>query len=125
MPRAARIRTQRTDSSSPISLSRRRLLGIGLGAGALFALEACGGGTSTPTGAGASGGTGTITWAWQLPTTWDPVTSSAGSDVQMLALTYDALTALDDSGQRGRLPGRELGVRRRRHRRSPSPCDPT
>ena len=49
-------------------------------------------------GGGAGGGTGTITWAWQLPTTWDPVTSSAGSDVQMLALTYDALTALDDTG---------------------------
>jgi peptide/nickel transport system substrate-binding protein len=99
MPRAARIRTQRSDSSTSITLSRRGLLGIGLGAGAVFALDACGGGTSTPSGAGgASGGTGTITWAWQLPTTWDPVTSSAGSDVQMLALAYDALTALDDQG---------------------------
>jgi peptide/nickel transport system substrate-binding protein len=99
MPRAARIRTQRSDSTASFSLSRRGLLGIGLGAGAVFALDACGGGTASPTGAGgASGGTGTITWAWQLPTTWDPVTSSAGSDVQMLALTYDALTALDDNG---------------------------
>jgi ABC-type transport system substrate-binding protein len=97
MPR--RIRTQRTDSSTAITLSRRGLLGIGLGAGAVFALDACGGSSTTPSGTGgASGGTGTITWAWQLPTTWDPVTSSAGSDVQMLALTYDALTALDDSG---------------------------
>ena len=97
MPRAL-IRTQKSDSPAPIALSRRRLLGIGLGAGALFALDACGG-TSGSTGAGGSaGGTGTITWAWQLPTTWDPVTSSAGSDVQMLALTYDALTALDKSG---------------------------
>jgi peptide/nickel transport system substrate-binding protein len=100
MPRAARIRTQRSDSSSPLALSRRGLLGIGLGAGAVFALDACGGTTTSGAGgaAGASGGTGTITWAWQLPTTWDPVTSSAGSDVQMLALTYDALTALDDNG---------------------------
>lgn len=98
MPRAARIRTQRTDSRSPVTLTRRGLLGIGLGAGAVFALDACGGQTGSSGGAGASGGTGTITWAWQLPTTWDPVTSSAGSDVQMLALTYDALTALDDSG---------------------------
>jgi peptide/nickel transport system substrate-binding protein len=97
----ARIRTQRSDSSAPIALSRRGLLGIGLGAGALFALDACGGTSSTGTGsgaAGASGTSGTISWAWQLPTTWDPVTSSAGSDVQMLALTYDALTALDDNG---------------------------
>ena len=99
MPRAARIRTQRSDSSSTITLSRRGLLGIGLGAGAVFALDACGGGTSSPSGAGgASGGTGTITWAWQLPTTWDPVTSSAGSDVQMLALTYSALTFIDNQG---------------------------
>ena len=41
---------------------------------------------------------GTIKWAWQLPTTWDPVTSSAGSDVQMLALAYDPITALDEQG---------------------------
>lgn len=100
MPRAARIRTQRSDSPGPVALSRRGLLGIGLGTGVLFALEACGGSSSGPAGAGgsAAGGTGTITWAWQLPTTWDPVTSSAGSDVQMLALTYDALTALDNEG---------------------------
>jgi len=100
MPRATRIRTQRSDTTAPVSLSRRGLLGIGLGAGALFALDACGGTTTTGSGGtgSATGGTGTITWAWQLPTTWDPVTSSAGSDVQMLALTYDALTALDDNG---------------------------
>ena len=95
MPRPM-IRTQKSDSPASVQLTRRGLLGIGLGAGALFALEACGGGSSS---AGASaGGAGVITWAWQLPTTWDPVTSSAGSDVQMLALTYDAHTALDDSG---------------------------
>jgi peptide/nickel transport system substrate-binding protein len=100
MPRAARIRTQRSDSSTPLALSRRGLLGIGLGAGAIFALDACGGTTTTGASGsgGTAGGTGTITWAWQLPTTWDPVTSSAGSDVQMLALAYDPLTALDDNG---------------------------
>lgn len=97
MPRA-HIRTQRSDSSSPLAISRRGLLGIGLGVGAVFALDACGGGASTGSGGAAGGGTGTISWAWQLPTTWDPVTSSAGSDVQMLALTYDALTALDGNG---------------------------
>ena len=104
MPRALirrQIRSQRSDSPSPVSLSRRGLLGIGLGAAVVFALDACGG-NATSVGAGgaggAAGGSGAITWAWQLPTTWDPVTSSAGSDVQMLALSYDALTALDDSG---------------------------
>jgi len=81
-------------------MSRRSLLGLGLGVGVVFALEACSGGTTTSGGAaGAVGGsTGTISWAWQLPTSWDPVLSSAGSDVQMLALAYDALTALDNSG---------------------------
>lgn len=81
------------------SLNRRGFLGLSLGASMILALEACGGtSTSVTTGDGASGGGGTITWAWQLPTTWDPVTSSAGSDVQMLALVYDPLTALDEQG---------------------------
>ena len=76
-------------------LNRRGFLGLSLGAGLIVALEACGGSTSTT---GSGGGGGTIKWAWQLPTTWDPVTSSAGSDVQMLALAYDPITALDEQG---------------------------
>lgn len=79
------------------NLGRRTFLGASLGAGLILALEACGG-ESAGTGGSAGGGNGTIKWAWQLPTTWDPVTSSAGSDVQMLALAYDPLTALDDQG---------------------------
>ena len=93
MPRAL-LPTQRSDSPASLALSRRRLLGIGLGAGLVAALDACGG-----SGAGAGGAAGdSIRWAWQLPTSWDPVTSSAGSDVQMLALVYDPLTALDNRG---------------------------
>lgn len=76
------------------TLNRRGVLGLGLGAGLILALEACGGASSGTGGSGA----GTIKWAWQLPTTWDPVTSSAGSDVQMLALVYDPITALDGEG---------------------------
>lgn len=76
-------------------LSRRGFLGLGLGAGAMFALGACGASSS----GGAPGSGGTLKWAWQLPTSWDPVTSSAGSDVQMHALVYDAITALDDGGK--------------------------
>ncbi|AHH21483.1 putative ABC transporter, substrate-binding protein [Nocardia nova SH22a] len=85
----------RTDRSAPVTLSRRGLLRLGLGAGALFALAAC---SDAGAGSVGGGGPGTVTWAWQLPTTWDPVTSSAGSDVTMLALAYDALTALDGDG---------------------------
>jgi peptide/nickel transport system substrate-binding protein len=81
------------------NLNRRTFLGASLGAGLILALEACGG-TSTGGASGTGGGSagGTIKWAWQLPTTWDPVTSSAGSDVQMLALAYDPITALDEQG---------------------------
>ncbi|MFC7501486.1 ABC transporter substrate-binding protein [Nocardioides sp. CPCC 206347] len=77
------------------NLNRRTFLGASLGAGLILALEACGG---TSSGTGSGSGSGTIKWAWQLPTTWDPVTSSAGSDVQMLALAYDPITALDQEG---------------------------
>jgi peptide/nickel transport system substrate-binding protein len=93
MPTPARSFTQP-------NVNRRLFLGASLGASLILALEACGG-TSTGTGSGGSGGaggSGTIKWAWQLPTTWDPVTSSAGSDVQMLALAYDPITALDKQG---------------------------
>ncbi|MFC7494395.1 MULTISPECIES: ABC transporter substrate-binding protein [unclassified Nocardioides] len=80
-----------------VDLNRRTFLGASLGAGLIMALQACGG-TSNGAGSSSGSGGGTITWAWQLPTTWDPVTSSAGSDVQMLALTYDPITALDEQG---------------------------
>ena len=85
----------RSVPSDSNAMSRRGFLGLGLGAGAMFALGACG----ASSGGGASGSGGTLKWAWQLPTSWDPVTSSAGSDVQMHALVYDAITALDDSGK--------------------------
>ncbi len=80
-------------------LSRRSFLGLAIGAGAVLTLSACGGtaGAGANAGGGANG-TGTIKWAWQMVTTWDPVTSSAGSDVHMLALAYSALTKIDDNG---------------------------
>ena len=86
------LRTQRSSSPASVSMSRRALLGTGLGAGLAFALAGCG------SFGGVAGEADAITWAWQLPTTWDPVTSSAGSDVQMLALTYDSITRLDERG---------------------------
>jgi peptide/nickel transport system substrate-binding protein len=82
----------------PAGLNRRALLSAGLGLAMAVSLAACGGDSSSPGSSGSGGGTGTVKWAWQLPTTWDPVTSSAGSDVQMLALTYSSLTHIDDQG---------------------------
>ncbi len=84
----------RTPLSVVPAPTRRGFLGLSLAAGLVLTLEACG----TSSGAGGSAGDGILRWAWQLPTTWDPVTSSAGSDVQMLALAYDPLTALDAQG---------------------------
>jgi peptide/nickel transport system substrate-binding protein len=79
--------------------TRRSFLGLALGAGAVLTLSACGGTAGAGADAGGAGtGTGTIKWAWQMVTTWDPVTSSAGSDVHMLALAYSALTKIDDNG---------------------------
>ncbi|MBA4863456.1 ABC transporter substrate-binding protein [Streptomyces sp. PSKA54] len=76
------------------ALDRRSFLGLSLGAGATLALTACGG---QSTSAAKSDG-GTLKWGWALPTSWDPVTSSAGWDVHALSLVYAALTKLDPKG---------------------------
>src|SRR6185369_15099566 len=82
---------------SSFDLSRRSFLGLGAALGAATLLAACGDGT---TGPGAAGGTGgTLKWGWALPTSWDPVTSSAGWDVHVLSLVYAGLTKLDEQGK--------------------------
>ena len=69
---------------------------------AISALAACGSATSgsggSATSASASGASGTLNWEWQLPTSWDPVTSSAGWDMHALGLVYASLTTLDAAG---------------------------
>ena len=55
--------------------------------------------TGGPTKAG--GGSGTLNWEWQLPTSWDPVTSTAGWDVHVLSLVYAAITRLNPNGSAG------------------------
>lgn len=83
------------NSAAVPALARRSLLGLGLGAGAAAALSACGGGSTS--GASSTGG-GTLKWGSSLPTSWDPVFSSAGWDVHDLSLVYSALTKLDAKG---------------------------
>lgn len=81
--------------AGPGPLARRSFLGLGLGAASAVALTACGSGTSTGSG---SASTGTLKWGWALPTSWDPVFSSAGWDVHDLSLVYAGLTRLDPHG---------------------------
>jgi peptide/nickel transport system substrate-binding protein len=48
--------------------------------------------------AGSGAPSGTLNWEWDLPTSWDPVTSSAGWDNHVLSLVYASITTLDPAG---------------------------
>ena len=82
----------------------RRALAAAAALVAISAVAACGsGGSSTAAAAaaaaaGTSGASGTLNWEWELPTSWDPVTSSAGWDMHALGLVYASITTLDTSG---------------------------
>lgn len=76
--------------------SRPRLLPIAAAAAAALAIAGC---SATPSTAGPSDDTASLTWGWNLPTSWDPVTSTAGWDTHALALVYDGLTQLDTEGE--------------------------
>ena len=82
----------------------RRVLAAAAALVAISAVAACGssGGSSTAAAGGAAAGTsgasGTLNWEWQLPTSWDPVTSSAGWDMHALGLVYASVTTLDTKG---------------------------
>jgi len=71
----------------------------------IAAVAACGSSTSgtgasgsPASGSASSSASGTLNWEWALPTSWDPVTSSAGWDMHVLGLVYASLTTLDPSG---------------------------
>src|ERR1700678_405951 len=82
----------------------RRALAAGAALVTISAVAACGsGGGSTAAGTadaagGAAGASGTLNWEWELPTSWDPVTSSAGWDMHALGLVYASITTLDTKG---------------------------
>jgi peptide/nickel transport system substrate-binding protein len=82
----------------PRALSRRGLLGLGLGAASTVLLAACGGTAAASLSSSAGGSGGTLKWGWELPTSWDPITSSAGWDVHALSLVYAGLTQEDEKG---------------------------
>jgi peptide/nickel transport system substrate-binding protein len=83
--------------------ARRGLIISAALAGALLA-AGCGSSGSSPASSGSAaaattaGATGTLNWEWELPTSWDPVTSSAGWDVHVLGLVYASITSLSPSG---------------------------
>lgn len=77
----------------------RRKIVITAVAFALAMLAAACGNASPPAGpAAAKGAGGTVNWEWELPTSWDPVTSTAGWDVHVLGLVYASLTTLSPQG---------------------------
>lgn len=81
-----------------------RLLAICLAVVATLLATACssssGGSSSTATSSAASttGASGTLNWEWELPSSWDPVTSTEGWDVHALGLVYASITMLDPAG---------------------------
>jgi peptide/nickel transport system substrate-binding protein len=101
---AVRRATPRNDSATPRRAARRGAL-AGAAAIALTLLAAaCGSSASSTAGSSSSvaaGASGTLNWEWELPTSWDPVTSSAGWDVHALGLVYASITMLDPHGTAG------------------------
>ena len=86
----------------PAAATAVALLAGGCGSGSntsthAAAAAASSGGAASSTSAGGPA-SGTINWEWPLPTSWDPVASSAGFDVHALGLVYASLTALDPAG---------------------------
>jgi ABC-type transport system substrate-binding protein len=57
--------------------------------------------TSTASTSATSAASGTLNWEWGLPTSWDPVTSSAGWDMHVLGLVYASITTLQPNGNVG------------------------
>jgi len=76
--------------------TRRLLTGLAAASAAALAVTGC---ATAATPAGSTGAETSLTWGWNLPTSWDPVTSTAGWDTHALALVYDGLTQLDPDGE--------------------------
>jgi ABC-type transport system substrate-binding protein len=66
--------------------------------GALAFVSATGTTAALAPSASAAANSGTINWEWPLPTSWDPVASTAGTDVHALSLVYAAITSLTPKG---------------------------
>jgi peptide/nickel transport system substrate-binding protein len=81
---------------------KRALLLVPLVAASALAAALFGSVVSAPAhaaGAPAPGKGGKVVWASFLPSLWDPVTSTAGTDVTALSLVYSGLTKMDVKGR--------------------------
>lgn len=76
--------------------TRPRLVSFAAATVVAAALAGCAASAPAPSG---SAEPTSLTWGWALPTSWDPVTSTAGWDTHALALVYDGLTQLDTKGE--------------------------
>lgn len=74
-------------------MSRFKIKIIALLTAVVALVSACG------SSGGAGSDTGHLTWGWYLPTSWDPVASTAGQDVHALSLVYSGLTKQDPEGK--------------------------
>ncbi|MDX6599616.1 MAG: peptide/nickel transport system substrate-binding protein, partial [Gaiellales bacterium] len=87
---------------SPSTFLKKVLLCIPPAA-AVVAAAAFSGGVAAPpahaAGVPAPGKGGKVVWASFLPSLWDPVTSTAGTDVTALSLVYSGLTKMDVKGR--------------------------
>ena len=88
--------------------ARPRLAATAAVIAASMLAAACGSASSSPAGSASvtsAGASGTLNWEWELPTSWDPVTSSAGWDVHVLGLVYASLTTFPHPGSGNVGPG--------------------
>ena len=117
----------RNDAATPRRAARRGAL-AGAAAIALTLLAAaCGSSASSTAGSSSSvaaGANGTLNWEWELPTSWDPVTSSAGWDVHALGLVYASITDARPARQRPSPASRRPGSTPPTARASRSRCGP-
>jgi peptide/nickel transport system substrate-binding protein len=83
--------------------ARRSVMALAAALAVSTAAAACSSsaGTSAGSTSAAAGVSGTLNWEWALPTSWDPVTSSAGWDMHALGLVYASITTLDPAGNPG------------------------
>lgn len=71
--------------------TKPRLSLLGLALGALLLVAGC--------GSSDDAGKARVRWAFIMPTSWDPVTSRTGADVNTISLAYASLTRLNKAGE--------------------------